>query len=71
MLLLALGCSLLPVPVACGTAAMGYYCVPAPDPTGHLNVYYEIEPLLVAAIEFATGTSIRVFYYAGYDRQRV
>ena len=69
--LLTLGCSLFPVPVTCGTAAVAYTCMPAPDPTGYVNVYYEVEPLIVAVIEFVTGTSIPVYYHAGHRRHRL
>jgi hypothetical protein len=70
-LLLALGCSLFPVSVSCGTAAAGYTCMPAPDPDGYVDVYYEIEPLIVAAAEFLTGTNIPVHYRAGHHRRRL
>ena len=70
-ILLALLFLLLPLPVTCGTAALGYTCMPAPDPTGHLDVYYEVEPLLIAAIELVTGTSIGLYYHAGYRRERL
>lgn len=70
-LMLALGCCLIPVPVSCGTAAAGYLCMPAPDPNGYIDVYYEIEPLIIAATEFLTGTNIPVYYRAGHDRRHL
>jgi hypothetical protein len=63
--------ALLPVPVRCGTAALGYMCMPAPDADGFIHVYYEIEPLAIAALELATGTRIPVYYSAGRRRTRV
>jgi len=61
---------LLPVPVTCGTTAIGYTCMPAPDPSGYVNIYFEVEPLSIAILEFFTGTDIPVYYYAGYHHRR-
>ena len=61
---------LFPVPVTCGTAALGYTCMPAPDPSGYVSVYFEVEPLAIALLEGITGTNIPVYYYAGYRHRR-
>jgi hypothetical protein len=45
--------------------------MPAPDANGYIDVYYEIEPLIVAATEFLSGTSIPVYYRVGHDRRRL
>jgi hypothetical protein len=45
--------------------------MPAPDPSGYVDRYYEVEPLAVALIETITGTSIPVYYYAGHRRERL
>ncbi len=66
-----LGVSLLPVRVTCGTPAAGYTCMPAPDPSGYIEVYYEVEPLLIAALEFLTSTNLPVYYQSGRHRERV
>jgi NO-binding membrane sensor protein with MHYT domain len=62
---------LIPVRVTCGTAAMHYVCMPAPDSSGYVNIYFEVEPLGIAVVEFLAGTNIPIYYYAGYHHRRV
>jgi hypothetical protein len=45
--------------------------MPAPDANGYVDVYYEIEPLIVAAAEVLTGSNIPVYYRAGHDRRHI
>jgi hypothetical protein len=68
VLVLSAGLLLLPVPVNCGSPS--YSCMPAPDQSGFINPYFEVEPLSVAIIEPFTAFNIPVYYYAGYDRRR-
>jgi hypothetical protein len=70
VLALAVVLILLPVKVTCGTAAPGWTCLPAPDPSGYSDVYYEIEPLGIALIERVKGTNVPLFYHSGHDRRR-
>ncbi len=67
-LLLLLG-ALFPVVVPCG--ALGYTCMPAPDPQGYVQLYYEVEPLTVVLLEGILQHDLPLAYFHGYMQKQV
>jgi hypothetical protein len=65
MLGLALIVMLFPLKTTCGQ--VNYTCMPAPDPNGIVQLYYEVEPLGLAFIETLVGgcvsNELKVWYH--------
>ena len=69
ILALALIVILFPLKTQCGQ--VNYTCMPAPDPNGVAQLYYEVEPLGLSLIETLVGSNWRLYYWSGYDEVKV